>query len=37
MGERIVAFTLAQPPGETTLWTGRGMAKCVSLSYVQRV
>jgi transposase len=36
---RIVALTLAEPPGETTHWTGRAMAKAagVSLSYVQRV
>src|SRR5664279_336520 len=35
----IVALTLAEPPGETTHWTGRAMAKVagVSLSYVQRV
>jgi transposase len=39
VGERIVAMTLAEPPGETTQWTGRAMAKAtgVSLSYVQRV
>ena len=39
VGERIVALTLAEPPGETTHWTGRAMAKAagVSLSYVQRV
>ena len=32
-------MTLAEPPGETTHWTGRAMAKVagVSLSYVQRV
>jgi transposase len=38
VGERIVALTLAEPPGETTHWTGRAMAKAagVSLSYVQR-
>ena len=38
VGERIVALTLAEPPGETTQWTGRAMAKAVgvSLSYVQR-
>jgi hypothetical protein len=35
----MVALTLAEPPGETTHWTGRAMAKAagVSLSYVQRV
>src|SRR3954465_4770279 len=39
VGERIVALTLAEPPGETTHWTGRAMAKAagVSLSYVQRI
>ena len=39
VGERIVALTLAEPPGETTQWTGRAMAKVVgvSLSYVQRI
>ena len=39
VGERIVALTLAEPPGETTQWTGRAMAKAigVSHSYVQRV
>jgi transposase len=39
VGERIVALTLVEPPGETTQWTGRAMAKAVgvSLSYVQRV
>jgi len=39
VGERIVALTLSEPPGETTHWTGRAMAKAagVSLSYVQRV
>jgi hypothetical protein len=39
VAERIVALTLAEPPGETTHWTGRAMAKVtgVNLSYVQRV
>jgi transposase len=39
VAERIVALTLSEPPGETTQWTGRAMAKAagVSLSYVQRV
>ena len=39
VAERIVALTLAEPPGETTHWTGRAMAKAagVSLSYVQRI
>ncbi len=34
-----MALTLAEPPGETTQWAGRAMAKAVgvSLSYVQRV
>jgi len=35
----IVSRTLGIPPGETTHWTGRAMAKVtgVSLSYVQRI
>ena len=39
MAERIVALTLGEPPGETTHWTGRVMAKVarVSLSSVQRI
>ena len=39
VAERVVALTLAEPPGETTHWTGRPMAKAagVSLSYVQRI
>jgi hypothetical protein len=39
VAERIVALTLAEPPGETTHWSGRTMAKAagVSLSFVQRV
>ena len=39
VAERIVGLTLSEPPGETTHWTGRAMAKAsgVSLSYVQRV
>jgi hypothetical protein len=39
VGERIVALTRAEPPGERTHWTGRAMVKAagVSLSYVQRV
>jgi transposase len=39
VAERIVALTLAQPPGETTHWTGRVMAKVasVSLTSVQRI
>ncbi len=39
VAERIVALTLAEPPGETTHWTGRAMAKVtgMNLSYVQRV
>ncbi len=37
--ERIVAFTLTDPPGETTHWTGVMMAKAVgvSVSSVQRI
>ena len=37
--ERIVAMTLGSPPGESTHWTGRAMAKAVSVSLrsVQRV
>ncbi len=37
--ERIVALTPDEPPGETTRWTGRAMAKAAgeSLSYVQRL
>ena len=27
VGEKIIALTLAEPPGETTQWTGRAMAK----------
>jgi len=36
---RLVALTLAEPPGETTHWTGRLMAKVagVSLTSVQRI
>ena len=39
MAERIVALTLGEPPGETTHWTGRVMAKIarVSLTSVQRI
>src|SRR6202140_1512129 len=39
VAERIVALTRREPPGETTHWPGRAMAKVtgVSLSYVQRV
>ena len=32
MVERVVALTLADPPGETTHWTGRAMAKAVGIS-----
>src|SRR3984893_2404479 len=37
--KRIVDLTLAEPPGETTHWTGRAMAQAagVSLRSVQRV
>src|SRR5271155_4989732 len=39
VAERIVALTLAEPPSETTHWTGRVMAKVagVSLTSVQRI
>src|ERR1700712_67884 len=39
IAERIVALTLAEPPGETTHWTGRVMARIagVSLTSVQRI
>ena len=37
--ERVVALTLAAPPGETTHWTGAMMAKAagISVSSVQRI
>src|SRR5215210_1217982 len=37
--ERIVAMTLAGPPGETTHWSGRMMAKAAGVSHrsVQRI
>jgi transposase len=37
--ERVVALTCGKPPGETTHWTGRGMAKVVGISLrsVQRI
>ena len=36
---KILALTCAEPPGETTHWTGRAMAKTmgVSLSAIQRI
>ena len=39
VAERVVALTLADPPGETTHWTGALMAKVVgiSVSSVQRI
>ena len=39
VAERVVALTLADPPGEATHWTGRAMAKAasISLSAVQRI
>jgi hypothetical protein len=39
VAERVVALTLCDPPGETTHWTGRLMAKVagVSLTSVQRI
>jgi transposase len=37
--ERVVALTLAEPPGEATHWTGRAMAKAAGISHrsVQRI
>jgi transposase len=37
--ERVVVMTLAEPPGETTHWTGRAMAKAAGVSHrsVQRI
>src|SRR5450759_2112119 len=37
--ERVVEMTLAGPPGETTHWTGRAMAKAAGVSHrsVQRI
>jgi transposase len=37
--ERVIAFTLAEPPGEATHWTGRAMAEVagISLRSVQRI
>jgi transposase len=39
MVAKVLALTCAEPPGETTHWTGRAMAKAVdlSLSTVQRI
>ncbi len=39
VAERIIALTPGEPPGETTHWTGRVMAKAagVSLTSVQRI
>ena len=39
VAERVVALTLGEPPGETTHWTGRLMAKAaeISLTPVQRI
>jgi transposase len=39
VAERILALPLGEPPGETTHWTWRVMAKlaCVSLTSVQRI
>src|ERR1700704_5709675 len=31
--ERVVEMTLAEPPGERTLWTGRAMAKAAGVSH----
>ena len=37
--QRVVAMTLSSPPGESTHWTGRMMAKVagISLTSVQRI
>lgn len=37
--QRVVALTCGKPPGETTHWTGRAMAKAVGISLrsVQRI
>ncbi len=37
--ERVVEMTLAEPPGETTHWTGRAMAEAAGISHrsVQRI
>src|ERR1700737_1878039 len=37
--ERVVEMTLAEPPGETTHWTGRALAKAAGVSHrsVQRI
>jgi transposase len=37
--ERVVALTCGAPPGETTHWTGRALAKAVGISLrsVQRI
>jgi len=32
VAERVVALTLAEPPGETTHWTGRAMARAAGIS-----
>ena len=39
VAERVVALTLCDPPGETTHWTGRLMAKVagIGLTSVQRI
>ena len=39
MIERVVEMTLGEPPGETTHWTGRAMAKAagITLQPVQRI
>jgi hypothetical protein len=39
MAERVVALTLAEPPGETTHWTADAMAKAtgISASSVRRI
>jgi hypothetical protein len=37
--ERVVAMTRAEPPDETTHWTGRALAKAAGVSHrsVQRI
>src|SRR3954462_15107908 len=37
VGERIIALTLAEPPGETTHWTGRGHGQGGRRQPLQRV
>ena len=39
VAERVIALALTEPPGETTHWTGRAMARAagISLSATQRI